>query len=96
MRFTHLFIAGLTAATLLFQACTTSGGDDTILNPYMDEDTFNRLPPDQQELLFTNFFLQALYVNAETEVRDADSYLGAGARNGFTEEDYEFPDVSYM
>ena len=96
MRFTHLFIAGLAAATLLFQACTTSGGDDTILNPYMDEDTFNRLPPDQQELLYTNFFLQAFYVNAETEVRDADSYLGAGARNGFTEEDYEFPDVSYM
>ena len=96
MKLTHFFIAGLAAATLLFQACTTSGGDDTILNPYMDEDTFNRLPPDQQELLFTNFFLQALYVNAETEVRDADSYLGAGARNGFTEEDYEFPDVSYM
>ena len=96
MRFTHLFIAGLAAATLLFQACTTSGGDDTILNPYMDEDTFNRLPPDQQELLFTNFYLQALYVNAATEVRDADYYLGAGARHGYTEEDYEFPDVSYM
>lgn len=96
MKFTHLFIAVLAAATLLFQACTTSGGDDTILDPYMDEDSFNRLPIEQQELLFTNFFLQAFYVNAETEVRDADSYLGAGARNGFTEEDYEFPDVSYM
>lgn len=96
MKFTHLFIAGLSAAALLFQACTTSASDEEILSPYMDEDSFNRLPKAQQELLFTNFFLQAMYVNAETEVKDVNKYLDEGAKNGFTEDDYEFPDVSYM
>lgn len=96
MKFTHLFIAGLSAAALLFQACTTSASDEEILSPYMDEDAFNRLPKAQQELLFTNFFLQAMYVNAETEVKDVNKYLDEGAKNGFTEDDYEFPDVSYM
>lgn len=96
MKFTHLFIAGLSAAALLFQACTTSASDEEILSPYMDEDSFNRLPKAQQELLFTNFFLQAMYVNAETEVKDVNKYLDEGAKNGFTEGDYEFPDVSYM
>lgn len=96
MKFTHLFIAGLSAAALLFQACTTSASDEEILSPYMDEDSFNRLPKAQQELIFTNFFLQAMYVNAETEVKDVNKYLDEGAKNGFTEDDYEFPDVSYM
>lgn len=96
MKFTHLFIAGLSAAALLFQACTTSASDEEILSPYMDEDAFSRLPKAQQELLFTNFFLQAMYVNAETEVKDVNKYLDEGAKNGFTEDDYEFPDVSYM
>lgn len=96
MKFTHLFIAGLSAAALLFQACTTSASDEEILSPYMDEDSFSRLPKAQQELLFTNFFLQAMYVNAETEVKDVNKYLDEGAKNGFTEDDYEFPDVSYM
>lgn len=96
MKFTHLFIAGLSAAALLFQACTTSASDEEILSPYMDEESFSRLPKDQQELLFTNFFLQAMYVNAETEVKDVNKYLDEGAKNGFTEDDYEFPDVSYM
>lgn len=96
MKFTHLFIAGLSAAALLFQACTTSASDEEILSPYMDEDSFNRLPKAQQELLFTNFFLQAMYVNAETEVKDVNKYLDEGTKNGFTEDDYEFPDVSYM
>lgn len=96
MKFTHLFIAGLSAAALLFQACTTSASDEEILSPYMDEESFSRLPKAQQELLFTNFFLQAMYVNAETEVKDVNKYLDEGAKNGFTEDDYEFPDVSYM
>lgn len=96
MKFTHLFIAGLSAAALLFQACTTSASDEEILSPYMDEDAFSRLPKAQQELIFTNFFLQAMYVNAETEVKDVNKYLDEGAKNGFTEDDYEFPDVSYM
>lgn len=96
MKFTHLFIAGLSAAALLFQACTTSASDEEILSPYMDEDSFSRLPKAQQELIFTNFFLQAMYVNAETEVKDVNKYLDEGAKNGFTEDDYEFPDVSYM
>lgn len=96
MKFTHLFVAGLSAAALLFQACTTSASDEEILSPYMDEDAFSRLPKAQQELLFTNFFLQAMYVNAETEVKDVNKYLDEGAKNGFTEDDYEFPDVSYM
>lgn len=96
MKFTHLFIAGLSAAALLFQACTTSASDEEILSPYMDEDAFSRLPKAQQELLFTNFFLQAMYVNAETEVKDVNKYLDEGAKKGFTEDDYEFPDVSYM
>ena len=96
MKFKHLFIAGLSAAALLFQACTTSASDEEILSPYMDEESFSRLPKAQQELLFTNFFLQAMYVNAETEVKDVNKYLDEGAKNGFTEDDYEFPDVSYM
>lgn len=96
MKFTHLFVAGLSAAALLFQACTTSASDEEILSPYMDEDAFSRLPKAQQELIFTNFFLQAMYVNAETEVKDVNKYLDEGAKNGFTEDDYEFPDVSYM
>lgn len=96
MKYTHLFIAGLSAAALLFQACTTSASDEEILSPYMDEESFSRLPKAQQELLFTNFFLQAMYVNAETEVKDVNKYLDEGAKNGFTEDDYEFPDVSYM
>ena len=96
MKFTHLFIAGLGAAALLFQACTTSASDEDILSPYMDEDSFNRLPKAQQELVYTNFFLGALYVNAKSEVKDVYKYLDEGARNGFTENDYEFPDVTYM
>lgn len=100
MKFKHLFIAGLSAAILLFQACTVSTSNDELDNPNdtgeMSDEEFNALPISIKELISTNFLLSVLYVNAATELKDLESYYMQGPENGFSEDDYEFPDVSYM
>jgi C-terminal peptidase prc len=93
--FKHFAFVALASFSLFsLNACTTSSGPG-IDNPFNDSD-FENLPLDQQELLYNEFLLESFYVNANTELRDFNDYNGKGKLHGYSMDDYEFPDVSYM
>ena len=87
------FLAFSSLALFSINACTTVTGTG-LDNPFYND--FDNLDEDQKELVYNGFLLQSFYVNASTELRDADAYDGKGASHGFSPDDYEFPDVSYM
>lgn len=92
--FKHIaFLAFSSLALFSINACTTTSG--TWLDDPFNND-FDNLAEDQKELVYNGFLLQSFYVNASTELRDADVYDGKGASHGFSPDDYEYPDVSYM
>lgn len=87
------YLAFSSLALFALNACTTTT-DGGIEGPFNDE--FENLSADQQELMYNGFLLEAFYVNASTELKDFSNYDGKGQRHGFSSDDYEYPDVSYM
>ena len=93
--FKHFTLASLASLSLFtLNACTVSS-DGGIEGPFNDAN-FENLAFDQQELMYNGFLLQSFYVNAATELKDFADYDGKGAKYGYSSDDYEFPDVSYM
>ena len=96
-RLNSYFLPLAISAAFCLQACTTStGSDDDSFTIDRPDFSFEDMPLSTQELIFTNILLDAYYVNATTELQEYDKYLGKGAKHGYTEDNFEFPDVSYM
>ena len=89
-------IFGLSCLAMIgLQACTTKSDGNPLVNK--DEDPeWDSLSLAEQELYFNGWLLSVYYVNAESELEDYEYYNKKGAKNGFSDKYYEFPDVSYM
>ena len=87
-------------ALALFVACSVDGADDEIIMPGNNSRS-NSSSSDHgtladSELTYNYSALALYYIYANNELDVIENYRGMGEKNGYSPNEYEFPDVSYM